>query len=164
MSNERFAQRHLGPNSEEQGRMLSLLGYQSLDELVDHAIPSQIRTKAPSKLPMARTEESALKRMAEYASENQVARSYLGMGYYDCIVPPVILRNVLENPAWYTAYTPYQAEVAQGRLEACGAVGHRRRSSVGRSATPHVARPRPAPDDRGSRLRSRDQTACGTPW
>ena len=99
-------------------RCSSLLGYPSLEALVDAAVPSQIRLRRPLQLPAARSEHEVLAALREIAAQNQVFRSYIGMGYYDCITPPVIQRNILENPGWYTPYTPYQAEIAQGRLEA----------------------------------------------
>jgi glycine dehydrogenase len=98
--------------------MLNLLGYPSLEALMDEAVPSQIRLRRPLRLPAARSEHEVLAALKEIASQNQVFRSYIGMGYHDCITPPVIQRNLLENPGWYTPYTPYQAEIAQGRLEA----------------------------------------------
>ncbi len=113
-----FVRRHIGPGIEETREMLKLLGFSSLDALIDEAVPAQIRLKGPLKLPAPRTEHDTLAALKEIASQNQVFRSYIGMGYYDCITPPVIQRNLLENPGWYTQYTPYQAEIAQGRLEA----------------------------------------------
>jgi glycine cleavage system P protein (glycine dehydrogenase) len=98
--------------------MLSLLGYPSLEALVDAAVPAKIRLRQPLQLPAARSEHEVLAALREIAAQNQVFRSYIGMGYYDCITPAVILRNIIENPGWYTPYTPYQAEIAQGRLEA----------------------------------------------
>src|SRR6266567_9058024 len=98
--------------------MLAELGYDSLDALIDAVVPDDIRLKKPFNLPAAKSEYDALTTLRALAAKNQVFRSYLGMGYADCITPPVVLRNVLENPGWYTAYTPYQAEIAQGRLEA----------------------------------------------
>lgn len=98
--------------------MLDLLDQPSLDALVDAAVPAQIRLGAPLNLPKAIGESAALAELKVLASQNQVFRSYLGMGYYDTLVPPVIQRNILENPGWYTAYTPYQAEISQGRMEA----------------------------------------------
>jgi glycine dehydrogenase len=98
--------------------MLGLLGYPSLEALIDAAVPAQIRLRRPLQLPAARSEHEVLAALKEIASQNQVFRSYIGMGYQDCITPPVIQRNILENPGWYTPYTPYQAEIAQGRLEA----------------------------------------------
>src|SRR5206468_9371671 len=89
-----------------------------LDSLIDDAVPSQIRLTRPLRLPAARSEFEVLAALREIASQNQVFRSYIGMGYYDCITPPVIQRNLFENPGWYTQYTPYQAEISQGRLEA----------------------------------------------
>ena len=98
--------------------MLAQLGFKSLDELVDAAVPRPIRTGKRLKLPAARSEFEALAEIKRIAAHNQVFRSFIGQGYYDCITPPVIQRNVLENPGWYTQYTPYQAEISQGRLEA----------------------------------------------
>jgi len=115
---DQFPRRHIGPGPKETREMLDLLGYPSLDALVDAAVPPQIRLQRPLQLPPARSEYEALAALKEIASQNQVFRSYIGMGYYDCITPAVIQRNMLENPGWYTPYTPYQAEVAQGRLEA----------------------------------------------
>ncbi|MFN6559275.1 MAG: aminomethyl-transferring glycine dehydrogenase [Nostoc sp. ChiSLP01] len=113
-----FAPRHIGPNSDDIQQMLEVLGFSSLDDLIDQAVPQAIRLKQPLKLPEAESEYAALALLKKVASKNQVFRSYIGMGYYDSITPPVIVRNILENPGWYTAYTPYQPEIAQGRLEA----------------------------------------------
>ncbi|MCH8991773.1 MAG: aminomethyl-transferring glycine dehydrogenase, partial [Acidobacteria bacterium] len=113
-----FTSRHLGPRPADIEAMLEVLGYDSLDSLTDAVVPENIRLQAALALPEAKSEEEALAALEEMAVKNAVFRSYLGMGYSDCITPPVILRNVLENPGWYTAYTPYQPEVAQGRLEA----------------------------------------------
>ncbi|MGB3693268.1 MAG: glycine dehydrogenase (aminomethyl-transferring), partial [Spirulinaceae cyanobacterium] len=115
---EAFAQRHIGPKPEEVVQMLEYLGFSSLDELIEKAVPNAIRLKQPLNLPQAKSESEALAQLKAIAAKNQVLRSFLGMGYHDCITPPVIQRNILENPGWYTAYTPYQAEIAQGRLEA----------------------------------------------
>jgi len=115
---DQFSRRHIGPNATETAQMLKLLGHASLDKLTDAAVPTQIRLTAPLNLPAAQTESDALRSLKFIASQNQVFRSFIGMGYYDCITPPVIQRNVLENPGWYTQYTPYQAEISQGRLEA----------------------------------------------
>ena len=98
--------------------MLAQLGFQSLDGLVDAAVPEKIRCGKKLNLPPAQSEFEALAEIRRIASENKVFRSFIGQGYYDCITPPVIQRNVLENPGWYTQYTPYQAEISQGRLEA----------------------------------------------
>lgn len=113
-----FIKRHIGPSADKIEQMLKVLGYSSLDELINQAVPTQIRLKQPLQLPTAQSEYVALAKLKEIASKNQIFRSYIGMGYHDCITPPVIQRNILENPGWYTAYTPYQAEIAQGRLEA----------------------------------------------
>ena len=115
---DQFPRRHIGPSPVETRDMLQLLGYRSLDVLTEEAVPSQIWLKRPLRLPPARSEHEVLAALKDIASQNQVFRSYIGMGYHDCITPPVIQRNLLENPGWYTPYTPYQAEVAQGRLEA----------------------------------------------
>src|SRR5712691_4495869 len=113
-----FAQRHLGSNSAEIGEMLRVVGFESLDALVDDAIPAAIRLVHPLSLPAALSESEALAELRALFAKNKLCRSHIGMGYYDCITPPVIQRNILENPGWYTAYTPYQAEISQGRLEA----------------------------------------------
>ncbi|ERN41620.1 glycine dehydrogenase (decarboxylating) [Rubidibacter lacunae KORDI 51-2] len=113
-----FVPRHVGPDTGAVEEMLKALGYSALDALIDDAVPAAIRMPRPLKLPPARSERAALNDLQTIAQQNQVFRSYIGMGYYDCITPGVILRNILENPGWYTAYTPYQAEIAQGRLEA----------------------------------------------
>ncbi len=113
-----FAPRHIGPNSDDIQLMLKVLGFPSLDALIDQTVPQTIRLKQPLKLPEAESEYAALTSLKKVAAKNQVFRSYIGMGYYDSITPPVIGRNILENPGWYTAYTPYQPEIAQGRLEA----------------------------------------------
>jgi glycine dehydrogenase len=117
-SPDRFVRRHIGPRPADAGEMLKQLGYASLDALIDDAVPKQIRLARPLQLPAARSEHEVLAALKEIASQNQVCRSFIGMGYYDCITPAVIQRNVLENPGWYTQYTPYQAEISQGRLEA----------------------------------------------
>src|SRR5436190_11491288 len=113
-----FQDRHIGPSPEDQGAMLQALGYDSLDAFIDAVVPADIRLRQPLRTPEARTEQEALEALRLIAAQNQVFRSYLGMGYHDCFTPTVVQRNVLENPGWYTAYTPYQAEIAQGRLEA----------------------------------------------
>jgi glycine dehydrogenase len=114
----RFAQRHIGPDAKEIQVMLDALGLASLDALADKAVPASIRLKSPLKLEPAASESQALGMLKAIANQNQVFRSYIGLGYSGCITPPVIQRNILENPGWYTQYTPYQAEIAQGRLEA----------------------------------------------
>src|SRR5260221_5027522 len=113
-----FARRHLGPGPEEVETMLGIVDYPSLDALVDDVVPPAIRLKRPLDLPAAKGEREALEALRGIMAQNKVFRSYIGQGYYDTITPPVIQRNILENPGWYTAYTPYQAEIAQGRLEA----------------------------------------------
>src|SRR6266404_5563008 len=113
-----FPRRHIGPSAHETGQMLQTLGYPSLDALIDDAVSSQIRLKRPLRLPAGQSEHEVLSALKEIASQNKVFRSCIGMGYSDCFTPAVIQRNLLENPGWYTQYTPYQAEIAQGRLEA----------------------------------------------
>jgi glycine dehydrogenase len=113
-----FERRHNGPGEPEIRTMLDAIGYDSLDELVDTAIPESIRYRASLRIGAGTSEHEALRELREVATRNRVMRSYIGMGYHDTSTPPVIQRKVLENPAWYTAYTPYQAEIAQGRLEA----------------------------------------------
>ncbi len=113
-----FARRHIGPNEDEVSAMLREVGSENLDALTDAAIPKNIRLDRRLDLPEAKSETEALAKLRAVSRKNKVARSFIGSGYSDCITPPVIQRNVLENPGWYTAYTPYQAEIAQGRLEA----------------------------------------------
>src|SRR5437870_4342107 len=113
-----FSRRHIGPNEDEVSAMLHEVGSENLDALMDAAIPKNIRLDRRLDLPEAKSESEALADLHALAKKNKVARSFIGAGYYDCITPPVIQRNILENPGWYTAYTPYQAELAQGRLEA----------------------------------------------
>jgi glycine dehydrogenase len=115
---DQFVRRHIGPNAAEAGEMLAVLGHKNLDELIDAAVPKKIRLGKNLKLPAARSEFEALAELRRIASKNKVFRSFIGQGYHDTITPPVIQRNVLENPGWYTQYTPYQAEISQGRLEA----------------------------------------------
>src|SRR5213595_3265857 len=113
-----FARRHIGPNQEEIDAMLESVGLENLNALIEAAIPKNIRLNRQLDLPEAKSESEALTELRAIAKKNRVTRSFIGAGYYDCITPPVIQRNILENPGWYTAYTPYQAELAQGRLEA----------------------------------------------
>jgi glycine dehydrogenase len=115
---DRFQLRHIGPDDRDVAGMLRVIGVPTLDELIDQTIPSSIRLRRPLDLPAARSEHELLELAHGISQKNETWRSLLGMGYSDCITPPVILRNVVENPAWYTQYTPYQAEVSQGRLEA----------------------------------------------
>ncbi len=115
---ESFVPRHVGPNERDVAEMLKTLGFQSLDALIDATIPAKIRYRGGLDLPKGMTELEVLAYFRTLAAQNQVFRSFIGMGYSDCVTPPVIQRNIIENPGWYTAYTPYQAEIAQGRLEA----------------------------------------------
>ncbi len=113
-----FTHRHIGPNSEEQSKMLESLNLKSFDDLIYETIPDNIRQKGPLNLPPAMTEAEVLKRAKTLAGQNQINKSFIGMGYYGTHTPSVIQRCILENPGWYTAYTPYQPEISQGRLEA----------------------------------------------
>src|SRR6476661_7730435 len=113
-----FVPRHIGPNATETSEMLKFLGASSLDDFIGRVIPQKIRAAAPLDLPKGKAERTTLSYLRQMASRNEVFTSMIGMGYYGTVTPKVILRNVLENPGWYTAYTPYQAEVSQGRLEA----------------------------------------------
>ncbi|HMP82822.1 MAG TPA: aminomethyl-transferring glycine dehydrogenase [Verrucomicrobiota bacterium] len=115
---DQFVRRHIGPNAAETAEMLKIVGFDSVNALADAAVPKAIRLARPLELPEPKSEFDALRELKSIASQNQVFRSFIGMGYYDTITPPVIQRNVLENPGWYTQYTPYQAEISQGRLEA----------------------------------------------
>ncbi|MCK8496830.1 aminomethyl-transferring glycine dehydrogenase [Myxococcus fulvus] len=115
---ESFAGRHIGPDEQELKQMLSALGVDSLDAFIDQTVPPAIRSKEPLRLGQARGEHDLLAQLETLAAKNQVFRSYIGMGYHDTHTPNVILRNIFQNPGWYTQYTPYQAEIAQGRLEA----------------------------------------------
>ena len=115
---ENFKYRHIGTTIAEQTEMLQYLGFNSINELMDAAIPDSIRFESGKKLPQAVSETEALNKLKELASQNRITKSKIGIGYYGTITPGVIKRNVLENPSWYTAYTPYQAEISQGRLEA----------------------------------------------
>ncbi|MBX3700028.1 MAG: aminomethyl-transferring glycine dehydrogenase [Dokdonella sp.] len=117
-NHDAFIARHLGPSDAEIAAMLKLLGHDSLDAFCDAIVPAAIRSAAPLALPAAMSEVDALARVRAIAARNRVFRSFIGQGYYGTHTPNVILRNILENPAWYTAYTPYQAEISQGRMEA----------------------------------------------
>ncbi|HEX6215906.1 MAG TPA: hypothetical protein VFZ38_13835, partial [Vicinamibacterales bacterium] len=114
---DRFAPRHIGPRGDDVAAMLKQVGAASLDQLIDEAIPASIRLKAPLDLPPAESESAYLSRLKAIAKKNRVYRSFIGLGYSDTLTPSVIRRMVFENPGWYTPYTPYQAEIAQGRLE-----------------------------------------------
>src|SRR5438445_1941543 len=114
---EPFKSRHIGPDEAERDEMLKVVRASSLDALIDEAIPPRIRLTAPLDLPHGESEHQYLRDLRRVAARNRIFRSYIGLGYHDCVTPSVIVRNVLENPGWYTPYTPYQAEIAQGRLE-----------------------------------------------
>jgi glycine dehydrogenase len=118
MYKEEFHKRHIGPNEKEVQAMLHHLGVASLDEFIDNVVPASIQAREDLELPAPMSEQEALERLREFAAKNNVYRSLIGMGYSDTFTPGVILRNILENPGWYTQYTPYQAEISQGRLEA----------------------------------------------
>ncbi len=115
-SNE-FAQRHIGPDADETNEMLKVIGVNSVDELIDKTVPSSIRMRHELNLPDAMSEHEYLQHIKKISLKNKLFKNYIGQGYYDTITPSVILRNVFENPGWYTQYTPYQAEISQGRLE-----------------------------------------------
>ncbi|MEC8025605.1 MAG: glycine dehydrogenase, partial [Myxococcota bacterium] len=112
-----FVPRHIGPGDSDIAAMLKTVGFESLDSLIDTAVPESIRLRRDLDLGPARTEHDVLATLKDIMSQNRLLPSYIGLGYHGCITPPVIQRNILENPGWYTQYTPYQAEIAQGRLE-----------------------------------------------
>ena len=118
IKNDKFGWRHIGPRAQEIDEMLKAIGVESMEELIDQTVPENIRLKEPLDLGPGLTERQYYRKIHDLASQNKVYNTYIGMGYYDTITPAVILRNVLENPVWYTSYTPYQAEISQGRLEA----------------------------------------------
>ncbi|MGD0712078.1 MAG: aminomethyl-transferring glycine dehydrogenase [Bacteroidales bacterium] len=118
MITDNFTFRHVGPGAEETKKILNFIGIASIDKLIEETIPSSIRIKEPLKLPKGINEYEYINRLKEIASKNKIYKSYIGQGYYNSITPGVITRNILENPGWYTSYTPYQAEISQGRLEA----------------------------------------------
>lgn len=113
-----FIPRHIGPDDQERKEMLQAIGHENLDTLINEVIPQSIRLENPLKLEKGIDEASLFAHLRNIGSKNQVFRSFIGLGYYPCITPAVIRRNVFENPGWYTQYTPYQSEIAQGRLEA----------------------------------------------
>lgn len=117
-NHEDFIQRHIGPNATQQTEMAQTLGYDTLDALIDATVPAAIRSQNAMQISGAQTEQAVIARLRELAKQNVVNKSYIGTGYSDTYTPPVIQRNILENPGWYTAYTPYQPEISQGRLEA----------------------------------------------
>src|SRR6478609_1888227 len=112
-----FQQRHNGPNESQTQEMLSVIGVNNLDELINRTVPPGIRMKGALNLPDAMSEYEYLQHIKNISLKNKLFKNYIGQGYYDTITPSVILRNVFENPGWYTQYTPYQAEISQGRLE-----------------------------------------------
>ena len=118
MSIKTFADRHIGVNPSEEIKMLETIGVASLDALIEKTLPPSIRSKSPLNLSSPLSEFEYLKHIQSVSEKNIVAKNYIGQGYYGTITPSVILRNVFENPGWYTQYTPYQAEISQGRLEA----------------------------------------------
>ena len=117
---ESFERRHIGPTSSQENELLKALGYKDMQSFISDVVPSNIAMakKLKDLLPEALTEVEAIQTLREIADKNEVFTSFIGCGYYGTITPPVVMRNVLENPAWYTAYTPYQPEISQGRLEA----------------------------------------------
>src|SRR6266516_3227869 len=115
---DRFEPRHVGPSPDEARAMLATLGYDSLDAFINAVVPDDIRLRRPLALAPGRTEREVLQALRGLAAQNQLYRSYIGMGYHHSFTPQVIQRNIVENPGWYTAYTPYQPEISQGRLEA----------------------------------------------
>lgn len=117
-SENSFARRHIGPKVQEIEQMLKVIGFSTLEQLIEQTIPTAIQLKNELDLPVFKSEALALAQLKAIACKNQVFRSFIGLGYYNCHTPAVIQRNILENPGWYTAYTPYQPEIAQGRLEA----------------------------------------------
>ena len=118
MNTNAFALRHIGPREDDQNLMLKTIGVNSLDQLIYETVPDDIRLKNPLKLEEPMSEHDYSVHIQELSKKNKVYKTYIGLGYHPTILPAVIQRNILENPGWYTAYTPYQAEIAQGRLEA----------------------------------------------
>ena len=116
-SEKDFLKRHIGPSKEDQSKMLKELNYKSLDDLIDNTVPEKIKFKGELNIGDSNSEYEALRKLRAISKKNQVYSNFIGMGYYGTYTPYVILRNILENPGWYTSYTPYQPEVAQGRLE-----------------------------------------------
>ena len=116
---DQFVRRHIGPNATETAAMLKLLGFDSLDALTDAAVPKQIRLGKALNLPAAQSEFDALRDLKSIAAQNQVFRSFIGMGYYDCITPPVIQRNILENPGWYTHTRPIRPKFRRAGSKRC---------------------------------------------
>src|SRR5699024_8679261 len=117
LQQEAFVQRHIGPDAAETAAMLEKIEVSSLEELMDMTVPSEIRLRKDLQLPEARGEYHYLRELKKKAEKNKLFKTFIGQGYYDTITPAVIQRNMFENPGWYTSYTPYQAEISQGRLE-----------------------------------------------
>jgi glycine dehydrogenase len=118
MYKENFSRRHIGPSTSELNNMLETIGVDSIEDLLSQTIPDKIRLKTDLNIPDAISEMEFLKEIKKFSSLNKNFKTYIGLGYHDTFTPSVIQRNILENPGWYTAYTPYQPEIAQGRLEA----------------------------------------------
>ncbi|NCB43327.1 MAG: glycine dehydrogenase (aminomethyl-transferring), partial [Clostridia bacterium] len=118
MLTNNFARRHNGPSDSDLPEMLQVAGVKNLDQLIDETLPAAIRMKQPLNLPDGINEYEYIQHLRGLAQKNKIFKTYIGLGYYNTIVPGVIQRNILENPGWYTSYTPYQAEISQGRLEA----------------------------------------------
>ncbi len=116
-NSKEFIKRHIGPSDEDQSKMLQYVGYKTLEELMSNTVPEKILLKDDLKIDQPMSENDALKKLKSISKKNKIFKNFIGMGYYNSITPNVILRNILENPGWYTSYTPYQPEVAQGRLE-----------------------------------------------
>ena len=119
-SGAEFIQRHIGPNPVDSAKMLKAVGVDNLAALIDKIVPANIRLTKPMEIPEGLTEFEMLQSLKAIGEKNIVAKNFIGQGYYGTITPSVILRNIFENPGWYTQYTPYQAEIAQGRLESSG--------------------------------------------
>ncbi len=117
IQNEEFTHRHIGPNEEDTKKMLDTIGVESMDELIKRTVPASIRMDHKLRIPEGVSEAEYLYDLKETSSKNKLYKNYIGQGYYDTHTPSVILRNIFENPGWYTQYTPYQAEISQGRLE-----------------------------------------------
>lgn len=117
IAREHFMNRHIGPNEEEKQAMLKAVGFKSFEDMTKHAVPEGVRLQRDLNISTSLPESQLLQKLRHIATQNKIWRSYIGMGYYNCEVPAVILRNIFENPGWYTSYTPYQPEISQGRLE-----------------------------------------------
>ena len=117
-SYDQFVNRHIGPNKDDITQMLETIGLNSMEQLINRSVPKSIRSKEKLNIGDGISEKTLIEKLKRIAKKNIMMKSYIGMGYYNCITPPVIQRNILENPGWYTQYTPYQAEISQGRLEA----------------------------------------------